>query len=103
MCMRDITSVIPHKSLWIMSKGLFTFDWWIGNGRILRLPSLQELQSNWTTLKDGECLLPRTLNSIKSWSTLEFGWPRRLCHNWKLTVAELQEIKGRKEHGDSDE
>jgi len=86
-----------------MSKGWFTFDWWTRNGRILILPSLQELQSNWTTLKNEKCLLIRTLDFIKSWNTLEFGWPRRLCHNWKLIVVELQEINDRKECGDNDE
>ena len=60
-------SLIDHYESY--QKADLSFDLWIGNGRILLFPSLQELQSNWTTLRDGKIWLPRTPDFSKSWST----------------------------------
>jgi hypothetical protein len=80
-------SVIPYTLLGIMGRLLLVCEWKI---TVLLSPSLQELHSNWTALRDSDFVFPSKPESNKLWSTLEFGCLRCLCHVQKSTWTQLE-------------
>lgn len=64
----------PHITMYHIKR--LDYSWCVSG----KWQSQQELKSIWTTLRDGDSLFPSKPEFSKSWSTLEFGCPRCLCH-----------------------